>query len=125
MPEANAEIRHLPHARELDGVNHALDAALAESARHQDAVVLFQLALQPALLETLGLDPVDIHLHVMRDPAVQQRFFQALIRILVLHVFADQRDIHLVPRILHAVQHGRPFLQIARAARRPDADAAG
>ena len=37
--QADAEVRHLVLAREADGVDHALDAALAESARDQNAVV--------------------------------------------------------------------------------------
>jgi hypothetical protein len=36
--EADAEERHVALARELDRVDLALGAALAEAARHQDAV---------------------------------------------------------------------------------------
>src|ERR1035437_7396623 len=43
--EADPEVRHLAFARELDGVEHAVDAALAEAAGHQNAVVIFQLPL--------------------------------------------------------------------------------
>src|ERR1022692_4023930 len=54
--QADPEVRHLALASELDGVEHAVDTALAEAAGHQDAVVaeaaghqdavvVFQLAL--------------------------------------------------------------------------------
>ena len=101
------------------------DAALAESAGHEDAVVVFQFPFQSALFEALGFDPVDLDLDVVGDAAVQQRFFQALVGILVLDVLADQRDVHLVARILHAVEHGGPVFEIARAGRHRDADGAG
>ena len=39
MPEADAEVGHLALARVADGLHHALHAALAEAARHEDAVV--------------------------------------------------------------------------------------
>src|ERR1035438_2083107 len=44
-PQANAEVWNLPRARVLDRVDHAGNAALAESAGHQDAVAVFELAL--------------------------------------------------------------------------------
>src|SRR5450432_822896 len=41
--QADAEIRHLVFAGEADGVQHAVDSALAESARHQHAIEPRQL----------------------------------------------------------------------------------
>ena len=44
--EADAEERNLVFARVLNGVDHALDAALAESAGNQNAVVAAQATLR-------------------------------------------------------------------------------
>ena len=74
-------------------MNHPFNAALAETARHKNAVVSLEFALESSFLQALGLDPMDIDFDVVSDAAMQQRFLQALVRILVLDIFADQRDI--------------------------------
>src|ERR1017187_9092914 len=96
--QADAEVRYLVLARIADGVDHALDSALAEAPRYQNAVVAVPLPLPSAAQHALGLDPVDVHLQAVRQPAVQQRFLQALVGILVLDVLAYQADRHLVVR---------------------------
>ena len=111
--QADSEIRHFAFARVANGRNHAFHAALAESARNQNAVVLLQLARAIRPAHVVGLDPVDIHLQPVRQCAVQQGFLQALVGILVLHVLADERDVHLIFRILHPLQHPGPAAQIA------------
>jgi hypothetical protein len=58
--EADAEVRDLLLARVADAVQHALDAALAEAAGHEDAVeagVAFGV-VRIELFESLGLDPI-------------------------------------------------------------------
>src|ERR1017187_1209919 len=60
--QADPEVRHFPLAREPDGVQHSVDAALAEAARHQDAVEAFQLAVPLVAHHAFGFDPVDIDL---------------------------------------------------------------
>src|SRR6516165_12369558 len=112
--EADAEIGDLPLTRVTDGVQHAVDAAPAETPRNQDAVVGIQLALPAFAGHALGLDPMYVDFEFMGEAAVQQRLFQALIRILVLDVFADQPDGHEVARVLHAGEHGVPAAEIAR-----------
>ena len=49
--QTNAEIRHFLDAREFNGVDHPLNAALAKTPRHQDAIVSFEFAFQLALFE--------------------------------------------------------------------------
>src|SRR5690554_5523630 len=56
--EAQAEVRGLAHAGELRSVNLALDPAIAESARHDDAVHALQHVLVLALLQLAGVDPL-------------------------------------------------------------------
>ena len=60
--QANAEIRNLILARVANGLQHAGDAALAESAGNQDAVVAFQLRGHAAIaagaaFQTFGFYP--------------------------------------------------------------------
>ena len=95
--QADAEIRNFLLARVADGVQHALDAALAEAARHQDAVVVFELRLVIAIAvfasKPFGFDPVQVQLQVVRQRAVHQRFFQRLVGIFVLDILADDADV--------------------------------
>ena len=65
--EADAEVGHILFARIADGVQHALDAALAEAAGNEDAVEALKLRFIAAIvgrlrLEALGFDPGDIEL---------------------------------------------------------------
>ena len=93
--EADAEERHLVLPREAGGVDHALRAALAEAARHQDAVDPVELRRRVAVLEHLGLDPLEIDLHRVGDAAVVERLDQRLIGVLEAGVLADDGDRHL------------------------------
>ena len=54
-----------------DGVDLALGAALAEAARHQDAVDPLEIRRRILLLEDLALDPVEVDLHLVGDAAVR------------------------------------------------------
>src|SRR5450759_3070463 len=88
--ETDPEVRHLALAGELDGVEHAIDAAFAEAAGHQEAVVILQLPLPALARHALGIDPVDVDLQLVRQAAMQQRFLEALVGIFVFHVLAHQ-----------------------------------
>ena len=57
--EADAEERHLPFAGKADGLDLAVDAAVAEAAGHQDAVAAAQHALGPFALDFLGFQLAD------------------------------------------------------------------
>src|SRR5439155_19167241 len=56
--QADSEIRDCALARVADGVEHAVNAALAEAAGHQDAVVASQLSLPRFARLAFGPDPV-------------------------------------------------------------------
>ncbi len=92
-------------ARELRRADLAFRPALAEAARHQDAVHPLQPRRGRALvaLEGLGLDPVEIDLDVVGHPAVDQGLDQRLIGVLQDGVFADHRDGDVPVRIGQAV----------------------
>src|SRR5579864_4210589 len=70
--QADAEVRHLALARVANRVEHAVDAALAEAARNQDAIVALQLPLPVRPHHALGFDPVNVHFQLVRQPAVEQ-----------------------------------------------------
>src|ERR1019366_6039919 len=112
--QADAEIRNLALARVADGVDHAVDAALAEAPRHQDAVVAFELLFPALAHHAFGIDPVYIDLQLVRQPAVQQRLLEALVRVLVVGVLAHQADRHLIARVGDALEHGGPAAELAR-----------
>ena len=122
--QADAEIRHLVLARIADGVAACPPCRACrirpepECRRSAPAA-----AAHSGHSQLLRFDPVDVHLQPVRQPAVQQRFLQALVGILVLHVLADQPDLHLVLGILHPLEHLGPARsdRAARDSRRQQA----
>ena len=67
--ETNAEVRNLVFPGVPYGRDHSFHAALAESARDQNAVEPLQIldALRPA--QVFRFDPMDVDLDAMREPA--------------------------------------------------------
>src|SRR5271157_5515357 len=63
-PQAYPEEWHLVFARVLDSLQHALNAALAKAAGHQDSVSMLQLRLHTLVLgfQPLGFDPIHVQL---------------------------------------------------------------
>ena len=79
--EADAEVGDLLFAGVADGVQHALDAALAETAGDEDAVEAFELRFVAAVFgsfrfEAFGFNPGDFELEILRECAVGERFFE-------------------------------------------------
>src|SRR5262249_17731913 len=99
---------------EADGLDLAGDAAVAEAARHQDAVDAAQAALGPLALDLLRLDAADDDPAVQRDAGVVERLVDRLVGVLVLDVLADDSDADLVLRVEDAVQHGPPVADVER-----------
>ena len=67
-------------------------AALAEAARHQNAVDVLEEGRRILTLEHLGLDPVEIDPDLVGDAAVGERLDQRLIGVLEPGILADDRD---------------------------------
>ncbi len=69
--EADAEEGNFVFTGELDGVDHALNAALAEAARNQDAVVALE-ALFGGFegVDFFGFDPIDYCFVMVGEAAV-------------------------------------------------------
>ncbi len=114
--EADAEVGGVGLAGVADGVEHALDAALAEAAGDEDAVEAFELMLVfesgavfgVAGLEAFGFDPGDAELEVVSERAVDEGFLEGLVTVFVLDVFADDGDVDFVFGVVGAVDDVLP-----------------
>ena len=72
--------------------NLALDAAMAEAARHQDAVHAGQPRGDLLLLQLLAVNPVNLDCHPLSDARVVQRLLDADVGVVELDVLADDGD---------------------------------
>ena len=111
--QADAEVRHFILAGIANGLQHTIDATLAEAAGHQNAIINIQLfhAFRP--MQLFGFNPTDVHFQLMGKARNQQRFLQALVGILVFDILADNADIHFIDGIHQAVQHVLPLGKVA------------
>jgi hypothetical protein len=73
--ETDTEIGDPVLARETDGLDLAIDAALAEPAGHEDRVGAVE-RVRAVLLEVLRLDEIDLDPRARAQPGVHQRFGQ-------------------------------------------------
>ena len=115
--QADAEVGDEFFAGIANGVQHAFDAALTEAAGDENAVEAFQLAFVAAVagvaaFEALGFDPGDAELEVLRERAVNERFFQGLVAVFILDVLADDGDRDLVLRVVAAIDEGFPLAEV-------------
>ena len=111
-PQADAEERNLPLAGKADRLDLAFDAALAEAAGHQHAVVAGQQPLGPFALDLLALDPLDADLRPVGDAGMVERLVDRLVGVAVLGVLADHGDADLVLGIAQPVQQLAPVVQV-------------
>src|SRR3954462_7945014 len=85
--QADAQVRDLLLARDLDGADLALDPATAEPAGDEDAVDAGEALVGGVLvLERLRVDPVDLDPAAVQVPGVAQRLADREIGVLELHV---------------------------------------
>src|SRR5579863_7473583 len=80
-PEADAEIGNPAFSREAGRMDLAFRPALSEPARHQDAMHAFQVVHGVFAFEDLGIDPVEAHLDVVGDAAMDERLAQGFVGI--------------------------------------------
>ena len=109
--EADAEIRHLPQARVTSRLDLSFGAALAKTARHDDAVNVFEVRARIALLEKLGIEPIDIDADALAYAAMGQRFHQRLVGVFEVCVFSDDCDRDIPVRMGDAVRNLPPNIQ--------------
>jgi hypothetical protein len=123
--KADAEERRFVFARERDRSDLAFGPALAEAARHENAMHAVQIFVPSVaeFLELLGLDPAQIDFDVVGDAAVIKRFDQRFVGVFEFSVFADDADSDLTVRRLQAL-HDRVPLREIRLRRDVDAEVA-
>src|ERR1700676_3486417 len=96
-------------------MDHALTAALAESAGNQDAVVTAEASRGGyGGVDFFGFDPFEYALVVMRQAAMEQGLAEAFVGVFKLHVLANDGDAHFADGIVEAVNQVDPALQILR-----------
>ena len=110
--EADAEVRDVVFAGVADGVEHALDAALAEAAGDEDAVEAGELGGVVVDFEAFGFEPRDSELEVFCECAVDERFLEGLVAVFVLDVLADDGDGDFVERVVGAVDDVLPLGEV-------------
>ncbi len=112
--EADAEVRHMAFARVADGVEHALDAALAEAARYKNAVEALKLLLVTAVfgLEAFGFEPGHTQLQVRVQRAMNEGFLQGLVTVFVLDVLAHDADVDLVFGVVGVIDQFAPLRHV-------------
>src|SRR5690554_4548939 len=93
--EADAKEGDLFFTRVLDGADLPLGAALTEAAGDEDRIMRLETLFKSALLEIfkiLAVDIFELDLHIIFEPAVDERLMKALITIAEVNVFSDERD---------------------------------
>ena len=111
----DAEERHILLAREFDRLDLAFGAALAKTARHQDAA-----AHSPGTTAASSRSNTSLSIQsrwtftLLANPPWVKRFGQRFVAVLDLHVFADHGDAHFAFGILHPLHHRLPAREIGR-----------
>ncbi len=107
---ADAEIRHAGvRARNCAASDLALEAALAEAARHEDGIdVAEQLVPRRAPRPLRNRSSCRLTRVGLLDAAMTQRLAERLVGILVLDVLADDGDVDLVFRMLDGIDRALP-----------------
>ena len=102
--------------RILDGLDLALDAAVAEAARHEDALAADKhlIKIRVRILDLLGVDPMDLDSRIVVDTTVVQCLRNGDIGIRQLDVLADHSDFHFLGRMIDLVDHLFPVRHIRR-----------
>ena len=110
--EAEAEERDLVLAGILDGLDLALDAAVAKAARHEDALAADEDFVEVGLgiFDVLRIDPMDLDLSVTRNAAVMQSFRNGNVRIRQFDILADNGDFDFLLRVVDLIDHLFPFV---------------
>ena len=105
--ETNSEVGDFVCAGIIDGRNLALDAAAAESARHQYRIELFE-CVDAVGLDRIGIDLDDVDPGTGVHPGMRERFIQRLVGIGMIDVLTDEAYRDLVFRIFHRLDNPVP-----------------
>ena len=122
--EADAEIRDLLLARDPAGEDLPLPAARAEPTGDEDAVGLLELVDGLLVRHVLGVDPAHVDAAAGVHARVLQRLVHGEVRVVELHVLADERDLDVLAQLARALDQLGPLAELggrcvdARASRR-------
>ena len=109
--EADAEEGHAFLAGVADGLDFALDAALAEAAGHEEAVVAGKEPLGAFGFDVFAADAADANLGPMGDAGVVERFVNRFVGVVMFGVFADERDVDFVLGVAEPTEQLVPIFQ--------------
>src|ERR1700694_1589557 len=98
-------------------LEHSLHSANSEPARYEHSVKIRE-ELTGFLLarEQIAGEPRPLHAHVAGDPAVNQRFLNALVAVNEPGVFADDGDLYFAVWVQNPLDHTPPLREIRSAA---------
>src|SRR5262249_44401224 len=99
--EADAEVRDLALARDAAGEDLPLPAARTEAAGNEHAVDLLEQLDRLLERHVLGVDPAETNAAPVLEPRVLQRLVDGEVRVLELHVLADERDLDDLSPAVH------------------------
>ena len=90
--EANAEVRDVALSCVLCGINHTLDTAVAEAARHKDAITALEHFGSVFLRDELGIDPIDLDLCAVLIAGMVECFDDGKVCVMQFDIFADKAN---------------------------------
>ena len=96
----------------LDGVNLAVNTAVAKAAGNQDTAYIFEDLRGIFRCDCLGIHPFYMDGRTVGNASVFQGFHHGNVGVVELDVFAYQGHGHFLLRMLPGVYHGFPVCQV-------------
>ena len=94
------------------GEDLPLPAARAEAAGDEHAVDLLELAHRLLVGHVLGVDPAHAHPAAVVDAGVLERLVDREVRVVELHVLADERDLDVLAQLADALDELLPLAEL-------------
>ena len=118
--EADAEVRDAALARDAAGEDLPLPAARAEAAGHEDAVHRLEQLGSLVVRHVLGVDPANANRAAAVQPGVLERLVHGEVRVLELHVLADERDLDELAPLVDPARQLLPLAELGLARVEPE-----
>ena len=119
-PEADPEVRNPTLTGDTTGEDLPFPAARSEAAGDEHAVDALELGLGLFERHALGVDPADADAAAVMDARVLQRLVNREIRVVELHVLADEADVDLAAALRDALGQLGPLAELGRLRREPE-----
>lgn len=104
----------------LCGIDHTLDTAVAEAARHKDAIAALEHFGSVFLRDELGIDPIDFDLRAVLIAGMVECFDDGKVCVMQFDIFADKAMVTVFLRLrifstmrLHSVISGSFVLRFS------------